>query len=355
MSNKLIDTINPLDSLTWYESVRLRPAMYIGIVNTRGFIETLKDIFLGVETNLFSIELLDDAKAKIGFNVLSETVDNNWGQFKFNSTNPFTIDIAVLNALSQQFNIQFLDTQQDLIQEQTFEKGILVKGETIDTISCAYVQIEFQLDKSIWGEDFEWDITYLTHHFREFAYLNRHIKFKIQYKEEGERCIMIYHFKNGLKDRIHIELLNGSGSYFFLTHIDTIIEDFQVEIAFAFREYYWVDMAYLNSYVYNYRTHEHGTHIDGLLKGLTYGIMKYFQKYNLTAKYRISEKGVKESLVAIINIKPETPLFSGCVKNKLANSEVIEPLTNYIADLLFKQIEADEVATKKLIRKFEIR
>ena len=114
--------------------------MYIGIVNIKGFVGTLRDLFLGVKTNLFSIELLDDAKAKIGFNVLSKTLDNNWGQSKFNSTNPFTIDIAVLNTLIQQFNIQFLDTQQDLIQEQAFEKGTLIKGETIDIISCAYVQ-----------------------------------------------------------------------------------------------------------------------------------------------------------------------------------------------------------------------
>jgi DNA gyrase/topoisomerase IV subunit B len=91
-----------------------------------------------------------------------------------------------------------------------------------------------------------------------------------------------------------------------------------------------------------------------LLKGLTYGVMKYFQKHELTEKYKISEKGMKENLVAAINIKMDAPVFSGCVKNKLANPEIIESIANYVAELLFKKIEKDEKATERLIRKFEI-
>jgi len=82
--------------------------------------------------------------------------------------------------------------------------------------------------------------------------------------------------------------------------------------------------------------------------------MKYFQKYNLVNEYKISEKGMKENLIAVINIRLDAAVFSGCVKNKLANSEIIEPISNFVADLLFEKIEADEESTKKLIQKFKV-
>ena len=82
--------------------------------------------------------------------------------------------------------------------------------------------------------------------------------------------------------------------------------------------------------------------------------MKHFQKYDLVNKYKISEKGIRENLIAAIHIKLENPMFSGCVKNKLANPDIIEPIANRISDILFKKIEDDPEAGKKLISKFEI-
>lgn len=63
---------------------------------------------------------------------------------------------------------------------------------------------------------------------------------------------------------------------------------------------------------------------------------------------------MQENLVAAINIKLQNPFYSGCVKNKLANPEIIEPIANYVAGLLFEMIEQDEKATEQLIRKFRV-
>ena len=82
--------------------------------------------------------------------------------------------------------------------------------------------------------------------------------------------------------------------------------------------------------------------------------MKYFQKYNLVNQYKISEKGVKEHLVCLLNIKMENPVFSGCVKNKLASSEIIEPIAEYISNCLFELIDNESLETQKLIQKFKI-
>lgn len=357
MSEKTKYTKDNIQELKWNEHIRKRPGMYIGQVNEKGFSDMLKGIIssaiASTDANRFSIELKDNSEAKFRFNNQKGEIENNWGQFRRNYTNPFLLEVFALNALSKKFKISFWNSSQEKIGEEYFEKGEFIKGEKIVSINCSIIEVEFVLDESIWGKDFKWNKIYLTHRMREFAYLYKRTKFEITYQEDNENCRLIYHFKNGLKDRIDIEILNGLGGSYFETEIDERIEDFRIEAAFAFRDYS-VDAPYLKSYVNDYFTFENGTHVDGLLKGLTYGVMKYFQKHELTGKYKISENGMKENLVAAINIKMDAPVFSGCVKNKLANPEIIEPIANYVAELLFKKIEEDEKSTEKLIRKFEI-
>lgn len=343
--------------LKWYEHIRKRPGMYIGQVNENGFTELLKGIFSSAihntNSNKFSIELKENAEAKFSLNNVKREIANNWEYYTRHPTNPFIMDLFALNALSKKFLIRFWDSENSIIKEQCFEKGKLLTGEKIENIHCSKMEVEFLLDRSIWGINFAWNKTYITHQLREFAYLYKRTKFEILYQEDDDNCKLVYHFKKGLKDRIDIEILNGLGSSYFATEIDEKFDGIHIEAAFAFREYS-VDPPYLKSYVNDYFTFENGTHVDGLLKGLTYGVMKYFQKHDLTETYKISEKGMKENLVAAINIKLDNPIFSGCVKNKLANPEIIEPIANFIADVLFQKIEQDENATKKLIRKFEI-
>jgi len=357
MSEKNKYSKDDIQELKWDEAIRKRPGMYIGQVNEKGFTEMLKGIIsstiLGTDANKFSIQLKENSEAKLKFNNMRGEFENNWGGIRTNPTNPFIIEFCALNALSKKFQISFWDKNNNKIEEQYFEEGKLIKGKEIETIHCSSIEVEFTLDESIWGTEFNWNNIYLTHQLREFAYLYKRTKFEIKYKEDTEDCRLVYHFKNGLKDRIDIEILNGSGGSYFETEIDEKIEDFQIEVAFAFRDYS-VDSPYLKSYANDYFTFENGTHVDGLLKGLTYGVMKYFQKHGLVNKYKISEKGMKENLVAAINIKMNAPVFSGCVRNKLANPEIIDPISNYVAELLFKKIEQNEEATKRLIRKFEM-
>ncbi len=357
MSDKTEYSEDNIQELKWNEAIRKRPGMYIGQVNEKGFTEMLKGIISSLiqstGTDRFSIELKENCYAKLKFNNLKGDFENHWGQFKRNPTNPFLVEIFVLNALSEKFKIDFWDQDNLKVGEQSFEKGGLISEKKVKSIQCSKIEVEFLLDKNIWGEEFRWNKIYITHQLREFAYLYKETKFEISYKEDEEDCKLFYHFKNGLKDRIDIEILNGIGGSYFETEIDEKIEGFQVEIAFAFRDYS-VDAPYLKSYVNDHFTFENGSHVDGLLKGLTYGVMKYFQKHDLVSKYKISEKGMKENLVAAINIKMDAAIFSGCVKNKLANPEIIEPIANYVAELLFRKIEQNEEATKRLIRKFEM-
>jgi len=351
-------TADDIQALSQIDHIRLRPGMYLGNIGLKGFTELLRGFFSisldELKTDLISFQFIDTHSGKLTINNIINPVVDNWSQHPSNTKTPFILEYLVLNALSRTFQIKLLDKATKIIYEQNYEKGILISGNTDkNEIDCSQLEISFTLDDTIFTNDFTWNASYINYEIREFAYLHKEAKFKVTYQAENEVCNVIYSFNNGLKDRLDIEELRGIGGSYFDSVIDTKIADFNIEIAFAFRDYV-VDEPFLKSFVNDYYTPENGSHVDGLLKGLTYGVMKYFQKHNLTGAYRISEKGIKENLMAMINIKMETPVFSGCVKNKLANAEIIEPIADHIASFFFKKIEADEASTKKLIEKFAI-
>lgn len=363
-------TINNIKELNWNESIRLRPGMYVGDINVKGFTETLKgfisSVILCTNSDCFSIELKDDLSAKIILNNPNKKIENNWGNFQNINTkedntwvssrgivkNFLLLELYVLNALSEKFKICFLNSENKKLREQYFEKGKPLFSEGIEEINCSVIEIDFTLDKDIWGTDFFWNKIYITHRLREFAYLYKRTKFEIKYKEENEDCRIIHHFKNGLKDRIDIEILNGLCKSYFVSEIDEKIGNFHVEAAFAFRECY-ADAPFLKSYVNDHFTFENGTHVKGLLKGFIDGIKKYLHKNEQKKEYKITEKNITESLVAIINIEMEAAVFSGSIKNKLENREIIEPIKNYVAELFFEKLNKNEEITMDFINRFE--
>jgi topoisomerase-4 subunit B len=357
MTDKKKYSNEDIQELKWNEHIRLRPGMYIGRVNLKGFVDLLKGIFSislsQLKANTISFDFRDSNSGKITIDNIQNPVIDNWSKWNSNPQNPFVLEFQTLNALSSFFTIQLSDLN-GIKLRQEYKEGVLSNGElTEKPTKCNKLEIDFTLDDKIWKNEFDWLESFINHEIREFAYLHKKVKFKVSYKIADEQCNIVYFFENGLKDRIEVEKLKGLGGSYFNTYFVKKIKDFNIEVAFAFRDY-TVDEPFLKSFVVDYYTHENGSHIDGLLKGLTYGVMKYFQKYDLTEKYKISEKGIKENLIGIINIRMDAPVFSGCVKNKLANPEIIEPIANYVSELLFEKIEADKESTEKLIRKFEI-
>ena len=344
--------IGPIDH------IRIRPSMYIGQVNSKGLINVLKDFFthssVELKVNTITLLLNKDKSVELTVDDIINPVYDSWTKFNKSKYNPFPLGLILLNGLSSEFSIELFDSDGSVLLEQVYQKGKLVSGIKLDQpINCQTFKVKFTLDKDIWGKDFEINNTFLNHEIAEFSYLHQNVKYKFNHFIDDDLSSSIYFFKKGLKDRLDIEKFKGLGNSYFDSHIHDKIDNIEIEIAFAFREY-TVDEPFLKSFVNDYYTSENGSHVDGLLKGLTYGVMKYFQKHKLTQAYKISEKGIKEHLIAIMNIRMETPVFSGCVKNKLANPEIIEPIANYVSDNLFAKIEQDEESTKKLIRKFEI-
>lgn len=344
--------------LTLLESVRKRPGMYIGTINDQTFIELIKNLLTSViyqyKSNDIEIELSDEKHIQIIFNDVKEKIVNNHSsQFK-ESINSLGMDIPVLNFLSEYFSFILIDKDSRILLEQVYEKGVIKKGEINDNlIECDTLKLYAKLDKEIWKDKLRWNPGHFQKEINEFAYLNKGVKIKIKYKIDNEECKIIYKHKNGLNDWLEIVKLGGYGSSYFQTYIEEEKGEFYFEVAFAFRELS-IDEAMIKSFVNDRYTHENGSHVDGLLKGVTYGVMKYFQKYDLVNAYKISEKGMEQSLVALMSVRMKNANYSGCVKNKLANPEIIEVIAKKVSEKLFEKIDKDKQSTERLIRRFEI-
>lgn len=350
-----------IQALEMAEHIRLRPGMYLGIVDSRGFINVISGIICEIIedsniSNELEIRINDNNSGVINIKSENGVIKNHWYKTKenWNPTygNLYFLELYVLNALSKSFSVELLDSNGQIFSIENY-----VEGKPVSSFSSEYhtseVNINFEADKSIWGNEFSINKHYLNHRLKEIAYLNSKLKVKVKYEIDGEQNHIIHKYHNGLRDRFEIEQLNGLGKCFLESHVKAKLSNIDMEVVYGFRELS-VDEPFIKSYVNHFYTSENGTHIDAVLKGLTFGTMKYFQKFDLVDKYKISEKGIKEILVAFVHLKYSEPVFSGCVKNKLANSEIEKPISDYISEYFYQQLLANEDETQKLIRNFEM-
>lgn len=338
--------------------IRKRPAMYVGNLNVQGFIRTLKElisvIFEKSDAAALDITLVDDRKIILDFNGCSLPICDNilidiYAPIKRQN---HTI-LYYLVALSENFEFQLFDNHKTIL-EQRFTKGLLAEGSFEEKMyQPSRILFAFELDESIWEMNTFWNESFFLDEIRNFSFFHKKRKIRFNYSVDNEPCHVVFKFPNGLLDRLQLEALKGIGNTFFDTTMEMEFDTFSVDVAFGFKEYN-VDEVFVKSFVNDSYTHEGGTHVEAFLKGITYGVMKYFQKHDLINDYKISQKAVQEYLLAIINIKIDAPVFGGCVRNYLTNPEIITPLSDYLAEEFYKKIESDSKAREALIRRFRI-
>ncbi|WP_291723142.1 hypothetical protein [Bernardetia sp.] len=345
--------------LTLDESMRQRPQMYFGKLTNRGFIYNLKvilqDVYELSQANLISIELIETHSVKIRFENFKRSIEKKWIDYqglelyKIPSNYLFLFELQAFKALSTDFIIRSKDFK------QVYKDGKLIKNtETTDLID-GWLEVEFTLDRQFW-KDFEFNTDYIHQEIRDFAFLNKNIKFKLNYFTDNEENKITYHFKNGLKDKVNNELLNGHGGSDLQMEVELKQEQFELEAAFAFREYD-IDEPILKSYVNKAYTPEDGTHVEAVLKGITYGIMAYLQKHELTGNHRISEQSVRKNIILFLNVQffnIDMQMFKYRTKYKLDNVGIIEPISTHISKLVFEKLESDKEIAEKIIKKFRI-
>ncbi|MDR2006470.1 MAG: DNA topoisomerase (ATP-hydrolyzing) subunit B [Acidaminococcales bacterium] len=355
------------------EHVRLRPAMYIGSVGSRG----LHHLVYEVVDNSIDEALAgycDKIEVLVGKDDSITVVDNGRGipvdmhitgkpavevvMTKLNSGGKFGGDgykvsgglhgvgVSAVNALSEVMEVEIKRGGKlyaiKFSRGQTAEelKEIGVSGET-------GTKVRFLPDRGIFEETvFNYDI--LRHRLRELAFLNKNITIILTdlRTEETET----FHYEGGINS--FVQYINKNKDVLFEPPIYTVgsQEYTMVEISMQYNDGYAENIF---SFVNNINTEEGGTHLSGFKVALTKLVNDFARKNNMLkeGEENLSGDDVREGLTAIISLKMRGPQFEGQTKTKLNNGEAQGIVSKVLSEGLDEFLGQHPAVAKKIIEK----
>ena len=364
---------NNIQVLDGIEHVRMRPAMYIGDIHSRGLhhlvyeiVDNSIDETLGGFNDYIFVSLNPDGSVTVidrgrGIPVdihpekgksaleLVMTVIGAGGKFDKGaykvSGGLHGVGASVVNALSEWCEVEVYRDGQ--VYFQRFERGV-PQGDVkaIGLSDQRGTKTTFMPDHLIFKTtEFRKDI--IIDRMRELAFLNKNLSITVQ-DPEGEQ--EIFHFEGGLKefvlftDQNRMSLLKEP--IYIYGERDTTI----VEIALQYNDTYQENVF---SYVNNINTQDGGTHVTGFRKALTRTLNAYAQKNELLKNLKLALTGddFKEGLTAVISVKVAEPQFEGQTKTKLGNSETQSIVETILNEQLSDYAESNPNVLKVIIEK----
>ena len=364
---------NNIQVLDGIEHVRMRPAMYIGDIHSRGLHHLVYEIvdnsidetLGGFNDYIFvslnpggSVTVIDhgrgipvDIHPEKGKSALElvMTVIGAGGKFDKGaykvSGGLHGVGASVVNALSEWCEVEVY--RDGKVYFQRFERGV-PQGDVraIGTSDQRGTKTTFLPDHLIFKTtELRKDI--IVDRMRELAFLNKELSITVQDTEGFQE---VFHYEGGIKafvqftDQNRINLLKEP--IYLYGERDTTI----VEIALQYNDSYQENVF---SYVNNINTHEGGTHVTGFRKALTRTLNAYAQKNDLLKNLKLSLTGddFKEGLTAVISVKVAEPQFEGQTKTKLGNSETQSIVETVINEQLAEFAESNPNVLKMIIEK----
>ncbi len=342
------------------EAVRKRPGMYIGTTSEAGLHHLVweivdnsvdealagycDDIEVIVEKNNV-ITVKDDGRGmptgtntKTGLSTIETifTVLHAGGKFGGGgykvSGGLHGVGASVVNALSSWLEVRVY--RDGHVYYQRFENG----GHPVEPLKiiddCAVdrtgTTVTFKADPAIFKETTVYKYETLANRLEELAFLNKGLRIILQdLREDEKKSEFVYN--GGIVE--FVKKLNKDKKVVHenVVYVEGEENNVSIEVAFQYNEDY-------NSAVYsftnNIRTHEGGTHEDGVKRALTRIINNYAKTTKLMKENDdpLTGDDVREGITMIISCKHPDPQFEGQTKTKLGNAEVRK-----IADDVFSE------------------
>lgn len=372
-NNYTAKNINVLKGL---EAVRMRPAMYIGDVGSRGLHHLVNEVVdnsidecLGGYNDYVFVQINKDGSVTVldrgrGIPVdmhpeekrsaleVVMTVLHAGGKFDKDSYKVsgglHGVGVSVVNALSEWLKVEV--KRDGKIYQQEYERGI-PKYPVKEVGKCkpseTGTKVTFKPDAEIFKST-KFRFETLAERMMELAYLNKNITIEIKDEAEGEEAT--YHYKGGLVEFVKYLDENREALHKPI-YIEGEKENTPVEIAFEYNNQYSENVF---SYVNNINTHEGGTHLVGFRTALTRTLNNYAAKNNLikeNSKITLTGEDFREGLTAVISVKVAEPQFEGQTKTKLGNGEVKSIVESIVGEKLAEYLEENPGVGKKIIEK----
>ncbi|MCA9731415.1 MAG: DNA topoisomerase (ATP-hydrolyzing) subunit B [Deferribacteres bacterium] len=373
MNEKNYDA-SKIQVLKGLEAVRMRPAMYIGDVTSRGLHhlvyevvdnsvdEALAGFCTQIDVSINedgSITVIDDGRG-IPVDIHAEekktalelvmTVLHAGGKFDKEtykvSGGLHGVGISVVNALSQWLKAEI--SRDGKIYRQEYLRGVplgpVVAGEVSEHTGT---KITFMPDDTIFQTMvFKYEV--LQDRLRELAFLNRDLSITIEDKRTNQKDT--FKFSGGLSE--FVRYIDSARTPLFSDVIEVSgeREGIPVELAMEYTDSYTENIF---TYVNNINTIEGGSHLVGFKAALTKTLNNYAIKNNLlkNGETNLTGEDVREGLSVILSVKVAEPQFEGQTKTKLGNSEVRGVVESLVSENLSEFLEQNPSVGKIIIEK----
>ncbi len=344
MSSYTADDIEVIEGL---EAVRLRPAMYIGGVDTRGLhhllweiVDNSVDEFLAGEANEIRVTLhKDGCSATVQDNGRGIPVDthsktkksaletilttlHSGGKFSHKayarSGGLHGVGSSVVNALSVELEATI--HRDGFEWSQRFKRGKPTTPlKKVKPFRGHGTTIYFRPDETIFSKtNFHADT--IRQHLEDISYI--HGGLRIVFLDETKKETTEFHHPEGIAAFLE-KLITESQKK--PTHEQAFLiskDDGQVKIEAVLR---WTEATdeQIRSYVNGIRTHAGGTHESGFRSAIGKAVRNYIEVHDIKIKgITIENSDIREGVIGILSIFLGDPMFQGQTKEKLNNPEM---------------------------------
>jgi DNA gyrase subunit B len=373
-------TADNIQSLEGMEHVRMRPAMYIGDIGTRGLHHLVYEVvdnsideaLAGYcdtitvvinENNSITVEdngrgIPVDMHKKEGVSALQVVMTKIGAGGKFDkgsykvSGGLHGVGVSCVNALSSHLRVEV--HREGVIWEQEYSIGKpLFPVRQCGTTERRGTLVTFQPDTSIFDVS-EYQYPTLANRLRELSFLNKKIKLTLTDKreldEEGNPKVEVFYSEAGLEE--FVQYIDDSRAPIIqkIIHMERTDGEIPVEVAMTYNDSFNEN---IHSYVNNINTHEGGTHLQGFRRGLTSTLKTFAEKSGLLEKLKIEIAGddFREGLTAVVSVKVQEPQFEGQTKTKLGNKEAVAPVSQVVSEMLEAYLEENPNDARAIVNK----
>lgn len=311
-----------IQTLEWWEHIRLRPGMYIGKLGDGeqpddGVYVLLKEVFdnsldehmmgagnrieVNVDVETGMVEIRDYGRGiPLGSLVDVASKMNTGGKY---DTGAFSksiglngIGIKAVNALSDQYTI--ISYREGKACKAYFEKGQLIKAEDLEAKGEKNgVYTLFHPDPELF-KNFQYRMPIVEAMVRNYTYLNTKLTITLNGVE--------YHSEGGLIDLLE-ENMPREGLY---PPIHLVGED--IEVAFTHGTSYGEDHY---TFVNGQHTLQGGTHLSAFREAVVRTLKDFYKKDFLP-------EDIRASMVGALSIRVQEPIFESQTKTKLGSKDM---------------------------------
>jgi DNA gyrase subunit B len=373
-------TADNIQSLEGMEHVRMRPAMYIGDIGTRGLHHLVYEVVdnsidealagycdtitvsinegnsITVEDNGRGIPV--DMHKKEGVSALQVVMTKIGAGGKFDkgsykvSGGLHGVGVSCVNALSTHMTTEVFRDGKIWIQEYGIGKPLYPVKEA-GTTERRGTRQTFQPDPTIF-DTLEYNYETLAGRLRELSYLNKGIKLTLTDRrkadENGNFRADTFHSEKGLVEFVGYLDETRPPIIQKIIHMERTDGEIPVEVAMVYNDSFNEN---IHSYVNNINTHEGGTHLSGFRRGLTTTLKTFAEKSGMLEKLKIeiSADDFREGLTAVVSVKVAEPQFEGQTKTKLGNKEAVSPVSQVVSEMLEAYLEENPADARAIVGK----